>query len=73
MQSAESQLLRAADAAAFVGIGLRTFWRLLAAEQIPNPIRLGQSRFWRRSDLQRWIDAGCPAADRMKIKPAEAG
>ncbi len=55
----EPQLLRAADAAAFVGIGTRTFYRLLSMEQIPNPITLGQSRFWRREDLRKWIENGC--------------
>jgi predicted DNA-binding transcriptional regulator AlpA len=66
MPKIESQamLLRAAAAAAFIGISTRQFWRLLSAESLPGPIRLGASRFWRRRDLERWIDQGCLPPDR---------
>jgi predicted DNA-binding transcriptional regulator AlpA len=64
MKTADPQLLRAAAAAGFIGIGLRTFWRLVASEQIPPPIHLGASRFWRRKDLEKWIENGCLPPDR---------
>jgi predicted DNA-binding transcriptional regulator AlpA len=53
-------LLRAPQAASFCSIAIRT-WRMLDANgRIPRSIHLGRSAFWRRKELQDWVDAGCP-------------
>ena len=53
-------LLCAADAAALCGISLRT-WRMWdAGGKVPAAVRIGRATFWRASELQAWVAAGCP-------------
>lgn len=54
------ELLRPRDAYRVLGISKQTFYQLDAAELIPAPITLGQSRWWRRAELAAWLEAGCP-------------
>ncbi len=49
-----------------LGISVRSVWRLLSAHRIPEPIRLAGSVRWRRSEVQAWVDAGCPELDNRK-------
>ncbi len=32
-----------------------------AAGRLPAPVRIGGSKKWRRSDIEAWVAAGCPA------------
>jgi predicted DNA-binding transcriptional regulator AlpA len=32
-----------------------------AAGRLPAPVRIGRSKKWRRSDIEAWVAAGCPA------------
>ncbi len=32
-----------------------------AAGRLPAPVWLGGSRKWRRAEIERWVDAGCPS------------
>lgn len=55
-------LLSAEESARFAaGVSAATWWRWDAAGKIPAPIRptRGVTR-WRRSDLERWVELGCP-------------
>ena len=45
-------LVNATDAAAMLGIGRSTFFRLVAAMQLPAPVRLGGITRWRVEDLR---------------------
>ena len=31
------------------------------AGRLPAPVWLGGSRKWRRAEIERWVDAGCPS------------
>ena len=53
-------LLSAADAAALCSMSVRTWQRLKSEGRVPRPVRLGRSNRWRRDELERWVDAGCP-------------
>jgi len=48
------------ELATILGMSKRTVWRLLAAEEIPEPIRLGGSTRWPLAEVEGWIAAGCP-------------
>ncbi len=49
----EHALLTAAESAAFVRLGLSTFWNLVRTGRFPQPIRvMPKSPRWRLSDLQ---------------------
>jgi len=57
------ELLTTAQAAKLCGLGERTFWRHAHNGVAPAPVRIGGSARYRRADLLRWIEAGCPRCD----------
>jgi len=58
--SAETLLIDARAAARLCGIGRTSWYGLLSAGRVPEPIRLGRAVRWRRDELIAWIAAGCP-------------
>jgi predicted DNA-binding transcriptional regulator AlpA len=34
--------------------------RDVAAGRLPDPVRIGRSTRWRRTEIEAWIAAGCP-------------
>jgi excisionase family DNA binding protein len=44
-------LLTADQAARYIGVSLRTLWRLASAKQLPEPLHVGRAARWRRADL----------------------
>lgn len=51
-------------AAALLGVS-ESGWRVLvAAGRVPPGIKLGRRRLWAVSELQAWLAAGAPSADR---------
>jgi excisionase family DNA binding protein len=38
----------------------RHVYRLSDGGRMPPPVRLGALVRWRRADLDRWLEAGCP-------------
>jgi len=54
-------LLSAKDAAAMLGVGLRTFRAMDASGRLPAPVRLSPGCVrWRLSELRDWVAAGGP-------------
>ena len=53
-------LLNAREAAALCTMSESYFYRLNRKGLVPKPVRAGNMRRWRRSDLARWVAAGCP-------------
>lgn len=54
-------LVDARQAAALLGIGLRTLRTMDAAGRLPAPVRLSPGCVrWRHAELKDWADAGCP-------------
>ena len=63
----QSELLDARHAAALLALGRTTLFKLDAAAKIPSAIRLGGRLVrWRRADLVRWIEAGCPSREEFE-------
>jgi predicted DNA-binding transcriptional regulator AlpA len=57
----EPILVDTRQAVALCGSSLATWHRLRAAGKIgPEPVRLGGRVLWRRTELEAWIEAGCP-------------
>jgi excisionase family DNA binding protein len=65
-----AELLDVASVAELCGCSSRTVRRLSDAGKMPRPVKLGSLVRWRRSELQAWIDAGCPSGDRSPSRQA---
>lgn len=56
-QQSSGKVLRAKDAAAFLGLGVSTFWRWVKEGRLPKGTRLSaRVTVWRISDLESFID-----------------
>ena len=58
-----AELLDVRQLAELLQLSKRTLYRLADCGAMPRGLRLGGSRRWRRSEIQRWLDAGCPRCD----------
>ena len=63
----DNRLLTVTDVAKVLSISARQVWKLLAARQLPPPLRLGRSVRWPEEELKTWIAAGCPDLERWEI------
>jgi predicted DNA-binding transcriptional regulator AlpA len=62
-------LLSAAESAELLGMSRASFWALHASGRVPLPVRLGaRMTRWRRDELLRWVEAGCPARLRWQAQ-----
>jgi predicted DNA-binding transcriptional regulator AlpA len=57
------ELLTTAEAAKLLSIGERTLWRHSRCGVAPEPVKIGGTVRYRRSQLLAWIVAGCPRVD----------
>ena len=63
----EPLLVDAATAARLCGVSRATWYSWQASGAIPAAIlRRGRIVRWRRSEIESWIAAGCPARDRWQ-------
>ena len=59
-----AQLLDVRAVAALLDCSPRHVYRLADAGRMPAPVRIGALVRWRRTDLDAWLAAGCPATGR---------
>jgi excisionase family DNA binding protein len=59
--SAEAALIDVRAVAALLNCSPRHVCRLADAGRMPAPVRIGALVRWRRTDLDSWLAAGCPA------------
>ncbi len=52
----EKLLIPDKEAAAMLSIGRSTFWREVAAGNLPQPVKIGGVTRWRLSDLRRCVE-----------------
>jgi len=55
-----SLLLDAKTSAALCSCSVSFWWQQQSAGLLPAPVRLGSKTLWRRVDLERWVELGCP-------------
>jgi len=51
------------------GCSTRHVRRLADAGRMPKPIKLGALVRWRRTEVQAWIDTGCPSIQSGARRP----
>ncbi len=63
-------LLNAREAARLAGISEPSWWRHHAAGLVPDAVKIGRSTRWRRADIARWIELGCPSRGEFELRQA---
>lgn len=53
----EVMALSVREVARLLGISVRTVWRLVAAGDLPQPVRVGRAARWDRQTLVDWWEA----------------
>jgi excisionase family DNA binding protein len=61
---AAAVLLNVHAVAGLLDCSARHVFRLADAERMPAPVRIGALVRWRRTDIDAWIAASCPAKRR---------
>ncbi len=51
------------DVTQLIRAGERTVWRWSHSGAMPAPVRIGGAVRFRRSEIEAWIEAGCPRVD----------
>lgn len=64
--AATKQLLKAAEVADILGIGVRTVWRYAETGQIPAPQTIGRLKRWRRHEIEDFIGDQQPATPKTE-------
>ena len=59
-----TELMDAAALADLLCCSTRHLYRLCESAKMPRPIKLGRLVRWRREEIDRWIEQGCPAVRR---------
>lgn len=68
-----TELFNVKELAALLRLSPRQIWKLNSAATIPSPVRLSRSVRWRSTDIERWIELGCPVrSDFEKMRDEEA-
>ncbi len=65
IQAKAPLLLSDAECAALCGIGRRTWNTYRTAGKVPPSIRMGGLTRWRRSDIELWVELGCPSTEKF--------
>jgi excisionase family DNA binding protein len=64
------ELMKPEEAAAFLSMHKATLYRGVRDGEIPAPRHIRGASRWSRSELMRWVEAGCPAVKASRSKPA---
>ncbi len=65
-----ARLINASELAETLGISLRHLWRMKAAKELPKPVQLRNSVRWLLSDIEAWLEMGCPSQKRFEGRKA---
>lgn len=57
----DPELLAAFAASRLCGMGQEAWMQCYRKGLVPRPVTISRRLFWRRRELLRWIEAGCPA------------
>jgi excisionase family DNA binding protein len=71
VETTEKLLLSAAETAALLGISRSHFYGLISSGRFGVVgYKLGRSVRYSKAELQRWVEAGCPALDKWQAMRA---
>lgn len=56
----DSLLMPVEEVAQMLRISVRSVWRLVSTNAMPQPRKLRGSVRWSRLELEKWVEEGCP-------------
>ena len=56
----DSMLLNTRRTAEKIGCSVQALRNWHLCGRLPVPIQIGNRLFWKRAEITRWVDAGCP-------------
>lgn len=59
-------LINIRQLAGILGVSVRHVQRLLDTGRLPAPLYIGRCRRWRREEIDAWLAAGAPPAERWQ-------
>ena len=63
-------LLKVETVAQILNLSKRTIHRLNCTGKIPCPVKISGSIRWRQSDIDSWIELGCPDRETFNLRKA---
>jgi len=66
----KTRLLDVRAVAERLSVSARAIWKWQASGRLPAPVRLGRSVRWRSSDIDEWIEQGCPSRSAFEAAKA---
>jgi len=66
----KTQLLRARELAAILHVSQRHVWRISKVGKLPRPVKVGKCVRWLQSDIETWLDMGCPSQKQFQKRKA---
>jgi len=63
-------LLKVGALARILNLSKRTIHRLNCTGKIPCPVKINGSIRWRQSDIDLWIELGCPDRETFNLRKA---
>jgi excisionase family DNA binding protein len=69
----EEKLLSVMELAEKLGnVARSTIYEWMQSGKIPSPVHIGRRIFWRLSEINEWIKAGCPGRGKWEQMNASA-
>lgn len=62
----DSILLNTRRTAEMIGCSVQALRNWHLCGRLPVPIQIGNRLFWKRTEIIRWVDAGCPSRNEWK-------
>jgi predicted DNA-binding transcriptional regulator AlpA len=69
---AQAATLNRHGLAAYLHRGLSTVDRDIALRRLPRGFRIGRSRYWLRSEIDSWLQAGAPDQETWEARQKSA-
>jgi len=69
-ESEAVKLVGADELAKILSVSVRHIWRQRAAGKLPRPVTIGQCVRWLLSDIDTWLDRGCPSQQQFETRKA---
>ena len=72
MAEQNDQLITVKTLSKMLATSVRSVWRYKSSGGLPKAVKVGCSVRWRKSDIQLWIEMGCPGQSEFDARKGGA-